>query len=116
MDPNRKTAFVRFKQIQQAESAAATANTIDPDTGNKYHLLREPNHEALILYVIPEISKEEILKKNAAENKEGYDPLSDDKLTLEQAQMYISEKNKEVKLAFKAFCDAEPDSAEKADN
>jgi len=50
---------------------------------------------------------------DAAEIHEVYDPLTDDNLTLEQITMYIKRKDDEVKLAFKQFCDAPPDSDQK---
>jgi hypothetical protein len=52
---------VRFRTIQEAEWVAQRANETDPDTGKKPTLLQPPYHEALFLYVIPEISKEEML-------------------------------------------------------
>lgn len=63
IDANRKTAFVRFRTIAEAERAAARSTEVDPESGEKLGLLREPNNNALILYVIPEISKEELLKR-----------------------------------------------------
>jgi hypothetical protein len=33
VDAKRKTAFVRFRTIQDAERAAAAANDVDEDTG-----------------------------------------------------------------------------------
>lgn len=89
VDANRKTAFVRFRRIYEAENAAARSNEVNPETGTKIPLLREPNDQALILYVIPEISKEELMKREAASKNEVYDPLKDNKLTLDQVCMYI---------------------------
>lgn len=41
-----------------------------------------------------------------------YDPLKDDNLTLEQITKLINEKNEEIKVAFKQFCDAPSDEKE----
>lgn len=56
VDAKRKTAFVRFKTIEEAERAAAAANDTDTETGKKSSILRSPNDQALILYVIPQIA------------------------------------------------------------
>lgn len=51
-----------------------------------------------------------MIKRQATEKNEVYDPLIDDDCNLEQITMYIRNKNEEVKQAFKRFCDAPPDS------
>lgn len=76
---------MRFKTIQQAEKVAHCANEVGES------VLTGICKDAYILYVIPEISKEQMMMKQAAENNEIYDPLSDNDLTLEQVTKYIND-------------------------
>lgn len=110
VDSMRQTAIIRFRMISEAEEVYNRSQDEDEDTGQKVPLLREPNEEALFLYVIPEVSKEEMLRNQAAMNNEVYDPLNDENLTLEQVTRFIKEQNDEVKLTFKKFCEAPSNS------
>ena len=61
VDPSRSTAIVRFKHISEAESVFQAFQ-------DQKQVLRSPNEKADILYVIPEVSKEDMKRKEAALN------------------------------------------------
>jgi len=73
-------------------------------------ILTEVHQDAQIVYVIPEMSKEDELKLEAEKSNKVYNPLNDGNLSLEQITKMIKDKNEEVKLTFKKFCEAPPDS------
>lgn len=65
-----------------------------------------------MVYVIPDVSKEDELRQEAEQNNRTYNPVKDEDLTLEQITRLIKEKDLEVKSLFKQFCAATPDSEE----
>ena len=68
-----------------------------------------------MVYVIPEVSSEDLKVLEAAQRNEDYNPCKDNSLTLEQITKFINDKNDEIKGYFKRFCSAEKGSEEKKD-
>lgn len=61
VDGTRKSAIVRFKEINSAEKSYRHFREVEPDTG-KRPLILGPHHlDAQIIYVIPEVSKDDEL-------------------------------------------------------
>jgi hypothetical protein len=110
VDGQRKTAIIRFKEISSAKAAYLNSREIDEYTGNRHNILREVHKDAQMVYVIPEVSKEDEEKLEAEKNNKVYNPLKDDNLSLDQITKLINDKNEEVKMTFKKFCEAPPDS------
>ena len=54
--------------------------------------------------MIPEVSKEDLLREEAAKNNSVYDPLKDENLTLDQVTRLKNESDEAVKRCFKVFC------------
>jgi len=59
VDANRKTAIVRFKDIQSAKDIYLRSREINEATGKREVVFSSPNENAHIVYVIPEQSKED---------------------------------------------------------
>ena len=72
VDGTRKTAIVRFKYIYEAENTYKYYREFISE-GGKRRQIHENHPDAQIIYVIPEVSKDE-----------SYDPCQDESLTLEQ--------------------------------
>ena len=64
--------------------------------------MENPHCDAQVVYVIPEVTQ-----------PEEKDPLKDENLTLEKITKLINKQNEELKLNFKKFCEAPPESEEK---
>ena len=59
IDGTKKTAIVKFKQIQSAESCYKNSREADKITGKRRSILGEKQPDAQVVYVIPEISLED---------------------------------------------------------
>ena len=59
VDGNKKTAIVRFKDIQSAETTFKQSREVNRETGKRNLIIGSQHAEASILYIIPEISKED---------------------------------------------------------
>ena len=110
VDEFKKTAIVRFKNIESAKSSYQKSREIDESTGERCQILSSPNSNAQIIYVIPDVSKEDLLREEAAKNNSAYDPLQDENMTLEQVTRLKNETDEGVKRCFKEFCQAPADS------
>ena len=97
----KKTAIVRFKEIQSAETAYKSSREIDSETGRRRSILGSVHPESQVVYVIPEVSTEDLKVMEAAQRNEDYDPCKDPTLTLEQITKFINDKNDEIKRSFK---------------
>ena len=109
----KKTAIVRFKEIYAAETAYKSSREIDTETGRRRSILGPVHPESQVVYVIPEVSTEDLKVIEAAQRNEDYEPCKDPTLTLEQITKFINDKNEEIKGNFKKFCQAKADSPEK---
>lgn len=56
IDGSRKSAIIRFKQIDTAGQVYSYFREIDPETGRRRRILGDIHPEAQIVYVVPEIS------------------------------------------------------------
>lgn len=113
VDAVKKTAIVRFREIQSAVTAYKTSREIDTETGRRRSILGAIHPESQVVYVIPEVSTEDLKVLEAAQRNEDYDPCKDPSLTLEQITKFINDQNEEIKGSFKKFCQAKADSPEK---
>ena len=59
VDGSRKSAIIRFKQIESAAKSYKHFREIDPETGKRPMILGPSHKDAQIVYVIPELSKED---------------------------------------------------------
>ena len=83
VDANKKTAIVRFKEIAAAEAAYKHSREMDCETGRRRSVLGPTHPESQVVYVIPEVSTEDLKVIEAAQRNESYDPCKDSTLTLE---------------------------------
>ena len=65
VDGNRKTAIIRFKQVDSAKDAYLHSRQIDPETQKRYQIVGYPHSDAQVVYVIPEKSIEDEQKIEA---------------------------------------------------
>ena len=59
VDGTRKSAIIRFKQIDSAAKSYKHFREIDHETGKRPMILGPDHKDAQIVYVIPELSKED---------------------------------------------------------
>lgn len=104
---------MRFREIHSAETAYKSSREIDSETGRRRSILGPVHPESQVVYVIPEVSTEDLKVMEAAQRNEDYDPCKDPTLTLEQITKFINDKNDEIKGSFKKFCQAKADTPEK---
>jgi hypothetical protein len=83
VDGLRRSAIIRFKQIDSACKSYKFFREVDPETGRRPLILGPDHQDAQIVYVIPEVSKEDHETHLASERNESYDPCKDKTLTLE---------------------------------
>lgn len=113
VDAVKKTAIIRFKEVHSAETAYKSSREIDCETGRRRSILGAVHPDSQVVYVIPEVSTEDMKIMEAAQRNESYDPCKDPTLTLEQIAKFINDQNEEIKSNFKKFCQAKADTAEK---
>lgn len=113
VDAVKKTAIIRFREVISAVTAYKTSREIDNETGRRRSILGAAHPESQVVYVIPDVSTEDMKAMEAAQRNEDYDPCKDPTLTLEQITKLITDKNDEIKGNFKSFCQAKAGSPEK---
>jgi hypothetical protein len=60
VDGARKSAIIRFKQIESAEKSYKFFREMDPETKKRPPILGPEHPDAQIVYVIPEVSKDDL--------------------------------------------------------
>jgi len=83
VDAHKKTAIVRFKGIAAAEAAYRHSREMDSETGRRRSVLGPAHPDSQVVYVIPEVSAEDLKVLEAAKRNQSYDPCRDSTLTLE---------------------------------
>lgn len=91
VDGSRKTAIIRFRQVDSAKNAYLHSRDINPETQKRYQIVGYPHLDAQVVYVIPETSIEDEQKLEAAQNNTAYDPLSGKDITLDKITKLITE-------------------------
>ena len=66
VDAVKKTAIIRFKEVNSAETAYKSSREIDCETGRRRSILGALHPESQVVYVIPEVSTEDIKVMEAA--------------------------------------------------
>jgi len=113
VDAMKRTAIIRFKEVHSAETAYRSSREIDNETGRRRSILGALHPESQVVYVIPEVSTEDLKVMEAAQRNEAYNPCKDPSLTLEQIAKFINDQNEEIKSNFKKFCQAKTGTPEK---
>ena len=109
VDGSRKSAIIRFKQVDTAGNVYQYFREIDPDTGRRRKILANSHPQAQIVYVVPEITNPIMMSNEIIEGSKYPN------LTLDQITKLIEDQGLLVKETMKEFFNAESDSDHKKD-